>query len=95
MNFLTKIIKSKKPITVRDNNFFDARYQLHNIARLSHLNDLNLDLDNKSVLELGAGIGDHTLFYLYRGGQVTPIEGRQELCDFIFKRFAIIANKID
>jgi len=76
-------------------NFFDPFYQAHNIARLSHLESLGLQLSNRKVLELGAGIGDHTLFYLYKGCSVTPVEGRQELCDFMTKRFGIDAVKID
>jgi hypothetical protein len=95
MNILSKIRQKRQIASASDRNFFESSYQLHNIARLSHLNSLKLELDNKNVLELGAGIGDHTLFYLYRGCDVTPIEGRQELCDFIKNRFAIDAKKID
>ena len=75
--------------------FLEVEYQKHNIARLSHLESLGLDLSGKNVLELGAGIGDHTLFYLYKGCKVTPVEGRQELCDLITKRFGIQSIKID
>jgi hypothetical protein len=95
MNFLDKVRKNKKIASATNTNFFEARYQMHNIARLSHLNSLNLELNGKKVLELGAGVGDHTLFYLYKGCDVMPIEGRQELCDFIAKRFGIGAKKID
>lgn len=95
MSLLSKIWKSEKTDIASNKNFFESRYQLHNIARLSHLNSLGLALDNKRVLELGAGIGDHTLFYLYKGCNVTPIEGRLELCDFIEQRFGINAIKVD
>jgi 2-polyprenyl-3-methyl-5-hydroxy-6-metoxy-1,4-benzoquinol methylase len=95
MNILNKIRQINKTKSASDKNFFELSYQLHNIARLSHLNSLNLDLNCKRVLELGAGIGDRTLFYLYKGCNITPIEGRQELCDFITKRFGIAAIKID
>jgi Methyltransferase domain len=94
MKLLNKIRQNRTPL-VSNKNFFESRYQLHNISRLSHLNSLGLALDNVRVLELGAGIGDHTLFYLYRGCAVTPIEGRQELCELINKRFEIDAVKID
>src|SRR5438045_257276 len=47
--------------------FLSPAYQSHNIARLQHLDSLGLDLSGKRVLEVGAGVGDHTLFYLYRG----------------------------
>ncbi len=48
--------------------------------RLEHLASLKLDLFNKTVLEPGAGIGDHSLFYLDRGCRVTAIEPRPENC---------------
>jgi hypothetical protein len=95
MNILTKIRQIKKHTNASNKNFFEVSYQIHNIVRLSHLNSLDLELNSKKVLELGAGIGDHTLFYLYKGCDVTPVEGRPELCDFISKRFGIDAKKID
>jgi hypothetical protein len=75
--------------------FLDSHYQKINIARLSHLSSLKLDLYGKNVLELGAGIGDHTLFYLYQNCKVLPIEGRSELTAFIRKRFEIEVKQID
>jgi SAM-dependent methyltransferase len=55
-------------------------YIRHNQRRLEHLASLGLDLIGKSVLEPGAGIGDHTLFYLDRGCNVTALEPRPENC---------------
>ena len=49
-----------------------------NQARQSHLATLGLDLANKRVLEVGAGIGLHTPFFLERGCQVTVTDGRPE-----------------
>jgi hypothetical protein len=72
-------------------NFLEPSYQQINVARLQHLDSLGLDLANKSVMEFGAGIGDHTLFYLYRNCSVLPTEGRAELVDYISKRFGIKA----
>lgn len=46
--------------------------------RQEHLASLGLDLVNKSVLEVGAGIGDHTSFFLDRGCKVRGTEGRSE-----------------
>jgi hypothetical protein len=45
---------------------------------LEHLASLGLNLSNQKVLELGAGIGDHTTFFLDRGCRVTVIEGRED-----------------
>jgi hypothetical protein len=62
------------------NQFHNQHYRSHNSARLHHLASLNLPLSDRSVLEPGAGIGDHTLFYLERGCHVTAIEPRPENC---------------
>jgi 2-polyprenyl-3-methyl-5-hydroxy-6-metoxy-1,4-benzoquinol methylase len=56
-------------------------YIRHNQRRLEHLASLGLDLTDRSVLEPGAGVGDHTLFYLDRGCRVTAIEPRSENCE--------------
>jgi SAM-dependent methyltransferase len=53
-------------------------YTRHNARRLEHLASLHLDLQNRSVLELGAGIGDHSTFFLDRGCRVTAVEARSE-----------------
>lgn len=76
-------------------SFLNPHYQQHNVARLQHLESLGLDLKNKKVLEFGAGIGDHTLFYLHKNCEVLPTDGRQELVDFIKNRFNIETQQID
>ncbi len=58
--------------------FQRVQYRRHNARRLEHLASLNLDLSEQSVLELGAGVGDHTTFFLDRGCDVLSIEGREE-----------------
>jgi len=75
--------------------FISPGYQQSNIARLQHLDSLELDLKCKRVLEVGAGIGDHTLFYLYRGCQVLPTDARPNLVRFISRRLGISAEQID
>jgi hypothetical protein len=60
--------------------FHNEGYIAHNNARLDHLASLGLPLDSCSVLEPGAGIGDHTLFYLRRSCDVTAMEPRAENC---------------
>ena len=49
-----------------------------NKARLDHLASLPLNLDNRTVLEVGAGIGLLTGFFEERGCQVVSTEGREE-----------------
>jgi 2-polyprenyl-3-methyl-5-hydroxy-6-metoxy-1,4-benzoquinol methylase len=68
--------------------FQNPRYARHNARRLEHLASLNLDIRGKSVLELGAGVGDHSLFFLDRGCHVTSIEPRAENVACILHRHA-------
>jgi hypothetical protein len=75
--------------------FFTSSYQQHNIARLSHLDSLGLDLQNKSVFEFGAGVGDHTYFYLLKKCLVTASDSRAELVEFISQRFGVGTLKLD
>jgi hypothetical protein len=58
--------------------FSSRHYQQHNQRRLEHLASLKLDLYGKSVLEVGAGTGDLTSFFLDRKCEVTAIDGRPE-----------------
>jgi SAM-dependent methyltransferase len=58
--------------------FFGLPYQRHNARRLEHLASLGLPLSGKTVLELGAGVGDHSTFFLDRGCSVVSVEPRQE-----------------
>lgn len=76
----------KKQESIED-PFLSQPYQLHNIARLKHLDTLGLDLANKTVIEFGAGIGDHTYFYLLKNCIVFSTDVRPELVKIIQKRF--------
>jgi SAM-dependent methyltransferase len=49
-----------------------------NEARLKHLATLNLPIENKSVLEVGGGIGLLTGFFEERGCTVTSTDGRKQ-----------------
>ncbi|HEX7787301.1 MAG TPA: methyltransferase domain-containing protein, partial [Methylomirabilota bacterium] len=49
-----------------------------NQRRLEHLASLGLPLAGRTVLELGAGIGDLSTFFLDRGNHVTSVEARPE-----------------
>lgn len=72
--------------------FQTAHYHRHNQRRQEHLAGLGLPLADRSVTELGAGIGDHTSFFLDRGCRVTSIEGRPDLCALLKERFATPAS---
>ena len=64
-------------------DFHSVSYLRHNARRLEHLASLNLPIHNRSVLELGAGVGDHTTFFLDRGCAVTCVEPRAENCTLL------------
>lgn len=57
-----------------------------NAARLSHLASLGLDLAGKRVLEVGAGIGLHTPFFLERGCEVLATDGNAQNVEEIRRR---------
>jgi SAM-dependent methyltransferase len=67
--------------------FQSPPYLYHNQKRLEHLASLGLLLNQKTVLELGAGIGDHTGFFLERGCQVTSVEARSENLEILQQRY--------
>jgi SAM-dependent methyltransferase len=78
-------------------NFFSVgEYLRHNSRRLEHLTSLGLDIAGRDVLELGAGIGDHTGYFVDRGCAVTCVEGREENLQVLRRRFpAVTALALD
>lgn len=56
--------------------FRSPQYLRHNQRRQEHLATLGLPLDGRRVLEVGAGVGDHTSFLLDRGCSVMVTDGR-------------------
>ena len=57
-------------------SFNEEFYQLHNRKRQEHLASLNLPLGDKRVLEVGAGVGDHSKFFIDRGCSIDVTEAR-------------------
>jgi SAM-dependent methyltransferase len=78
---------NQSPISV----FQSDHYQRHNQKRLEHLASLGLDLSHKTVLEVGAGIGDHTGFFLERNCKVTSVEARPENLEILKQRHPEVA----
>ncbi|MBI3879806.1 MAG: class I SAM-dependent methyltransferase [Verrucomicrobia bacterium] len=67
--------------------FSTQGYARHNARRLEHLASLHLPVAGLSVLEVGAGIGDHTTYFLDRGCKVTTTEARAESVELLRQRF--------
>ncbi|HEX3151783.1 MAG TPA: methyltransferase domain-containing protein [Gemmataceae bacterium] len=68
-------------------HFRGDRYVQHNARRLEHLASLRIPVRGLSVLELGAGVGDHSSYYLDRDCRVTITEARGSLLSYLRKRF--------
>lgn len=90
-----KLFSKQKPVSMGQSLFQMSPYQQHNIARLAHLDSLGLSLSGKTVFEFGAGIGDHTYYLMIKKCKVLPTDSRDELLEFIQKRFAIPTMKFD
>lgn len=68
--------------------FFHSDAYLRSTARrLEHLATLGLPLSGRSVLEVGAGIGDLSHFYIDRGCNVTITEVRPGNLKFLKRRY--------
>jgi len=62
-----------------ENTFHSSRYLLHSEKRIEHLNSIGLPITkDMTVLEVGAGIGDHTKYFIDIGCDIVTTEGRQE-----------------
>ena len=68
-------------------NFHSHEYLRHNARRLEHLASLSLSVSGSTVLEVGAGIGDHSHYYIDRGCEVTITEARKENLALLKKRY--------
>ena len=69
-------------------DFHSPRYLRNTARRLEHLATLGLDLRDRTVLELGAGIGDLTTFFLDRGCTVHSTEPRGPNLEILRQRYA-------
>jgi hypothetical protein len=65
--------------------YFD--YIRHDQRRLEHLASLNLPIAGATVLEVGAGIGGHTSFFLDRGCRVLSTEARDDNLEVLRQRY--------
>ena len=72
-------------------HFHSSLYLRHNARRQEHLASLGLPLSGKTVLETGAGIGDHSHYFLDRGCSLTITEAREENLSILCQRYPDIA----
>ena len=68
-------------------NFHSNHYLCHTARRLEHLASLGIPVSGKSVLEVGAGIGDHSSYYIERGCDITITEVRKDNLSCLKDRF--------
>jgi hypothetical protein len=77
------IIGSSNPVV----NFHSDDYLRHNARRLEHLASLRIPVAGMSVLEVGAGVGDHSHYYIDRGCRATITEARAENIHVLRRRY--------
>jgi glycosyltransferase involved in cell wall biosynthesis len=74
--------------------FRDGHYVRHNQRRQEHLASLGLKIEGRSVLEVGAGIGDHTTFFIDRKCCICVSDGRPELYEIIRDRYSWMRTEL-
>jgi hypothetical protein len=67
--------------------FWSHHYLRHNQRRQEHLASLGLPLAAQTVLEVGAGIGDHTSFFLDRECSVIVTEAQEQNLIILHQRY--------
>jgi SAM-dependent methyltransferase len=77
------IVRFHEPVV----NFHSNHYLQHNARRLEHLASLRIAVSGMSVLEVGAGIGDHSHYYIDRGCTITITEARPENLEYLRIRY--------
>lgn len=88
MSIIKRVIKKFLRFgTSPKNTFLSYNYQRHNQRRLEHLASLGLGIAGSTVLEVGAGIGDHTSFFLDRGCRVVTSDARRDNIEILHSRY--------
>ncbi len=67
--------------------FHSSHYLRHNARRLEHLASLRIPVAEMSVLEVGAGIGDHSHYYIDRNCRITITEARSANLHILKQRY--------
>lgn len=76
-------------------NVFDEPIAISiNNARLRHLASLNLDLNNKTVIDVGSGVGHLAQFFIKKDCQVLCIDGRKQNISSLKLRYPNLKSKV-
>jgi hypothetical protein len=70
--------------------FRSDHYLRHNQRRQEHLASIGLPIHSRTVLEVGAGIGDHTGFFFDRDCTVSTSDGRPGNFELLASRYSWI-----
>jgi SAM-dependent methyltransferase len=88
MTMIKRVIKKIFGLNLSPkDSFLSFDYQRHNQRRQEHLASLELRVSGSSVLEVGAGIGDHTSFFIDRGCQVVSTDARESNLEILRSRY--------
>jgi SAM-dependent methyltransferase len=74
-------------IPIKVARFHSDDYLQHNARRLEHLSSLRIPVARMTVLEVGAGVGDHSHYYIDRDCRITITEARQDNLNYLRKRY--------
>lgn len=83
IGFGSRVLRRMQPVQA----FHSHHYLRHTARRLEHLASLGIPVAGMRVLEVGAGIGDHSHYYLDRGCELTITEARPESIRQIARRY--------
>ena len=91
MNSHINILQDKTLLT----DVFDEPMAISiNKARLRHLASLNLDLENKTVIDIGSGVGHLAQFFAKKNCQVFCIDGRKDNISSLRLRYPDLKSKV-
>jgi SAM-dependent methyltransferase len=79
-------VRSRR-FAAQERAFHSWHYLRHTARRLEHLASLRLPVRGLAVLELGAGVGDLSSYYLDRGCRVTITDARPDNLAYLRRRY--------
>ncbi|MBP1464237.1 class I SAM-dependent methyltransferase [Candidatus Chloroploca sp. M-50] len=80
-------VKRLDPTYTIEQTFHTHHYLRLTMRTLEHLASMDLPVRNRSVLEVGAGVGDFSSFFLDRACRTTITDVRPELLTYLQRRY--------